>query len=92
MSFSAPNTPEKLAITSAVPAVRPAAASEMAQADKQVLDELLAEEEMLVQLQIMQELELEEAKLAELVSALQLDTKTTQLSSPTYARSCVLVA
>ena len=47
----------------------------MAQADKQVLDELLAEEEMLVQLQIMQELELEEAKLAELVSALQLDTE-----------------
>ena len=80
-------------MTSTAPAVRPASASEVADlADKQVLDQLLAEEEMLVQLQIMQELEQEEAKLAELVSALQLDSKTTQLSSPTYAASCVLVA
>ncbi|CAE7576074.1 unnamed protein product [Symbiodinium sp. CCMP2456] len=89
LSFSSPNTPEKLTMTSTAPVVRPASASEVADlADKQVLDQLLAEEEMLVQLQMMQELEQEEAKLAELVSALQLDTKTTQLSSPTYAASC----
>ena len=70
-------------------ATKPEVREERTSDDAKLLDQLLAEEEMLAQLQLMDALNKEEMQLAEMLAQLQLQqTSASKLSSPYTAGAC----